>query len=236
MVNEYKNNILNQLEDKYGKIKHIGNGNSLFLVESVNVVVYIRYSKILSRDNAFYGLRKEDISLMSKQKSYICFLTNNKDYNVVLPFQQFETYFDNSKPASDGQFKIIINFKPTGVELYIANIGKFNVEIYVGFDKLFNIKTLKTPIPKLTHSDVKSLISSIGISKGFSVWVPTNDKIKLNKNIVDFSKIRENLPKFDINLNRIISEIDVIWLDNTDLISFYEVEHSTPMHSGLFKI
>jgi hypothetical protein len=239
MANHIKNSIIEKLETKYGRLKRVGDGNSLYLIETSDVFVYFRYSKITQASKlvkkAFYGLRKEDILLMQNKKSFICFITDDVEKDIVIPFQQFENYFSNCEPAKDGQFKVLSFFKPTGVELYFANIGKFNSESYLGLNTLFNLQTNKLKVPLLTHSNIQSLVASIGIKKGFDIWFPPNDKIKIDTNIVDFSRVRNCLPDYGKEINHIISEIDVIWLKNTNPISFYEVEHSTPIYSGLLR-
>lgn len=47
--------------------------------------------------------------------------------------------------------------------------------------------------------------------------------------------MRENLPAFSPEIDNIISEIDVIWMQNSKPVSFFEVEHATPIYSGLLR-
>ena len=239
MNNEFRNNLINRLREKYGKIQNTGNGHTLFHVPSADFYVYFRYSKLSGSEKSthktFYGLRKEDLDLMQGKKSYICFLTNDATKNITLPFLQYENYFFNTSPASDGQYKVAVLFKKTGAELYINNVGKFSVESYLGTERLSSIEVNKIIIPELTHPQIQSLIGSIGIKKGFDIWFPKNDKIKIDSSIVNIKRIRENLPNYSKEIDHIIAEIDVIWLDNTNPVSFYEVEHSTPIYSGLLR-
>ena len=239
MNNAFRNKLISKLEEKYGKVQNAGNGHTLFYISSANFYVYFRYSKLSntakSAQKTFYGLRKEDLDLMQGKKSYICFLTNDDEKNVTLPFLQYENYFFNVSPTSDGQYKVALFFKQTGAELYINNVGKFSTESYLGTDKLLNVEVSKIIMPKLTHAQIQSLIGSIGIKKGFDIWFPKSDKIKIDNSIVDIRRIRENLPLYSKEIDHIISEIDVIWLDNTTPVSFYEVEHSTPIYSGLLR-
>jgi len=50
-----------------------------------------------------------------------------------------------------------------------------------------------------------------------------------------YSKVRNKLPLYSTDIDNIISEIDVIWLENLKPVSFFEVEHSTPIYSGLLR-
>jgi len=239
MANKYREKVLKELQEKYGTVKNIGNGYSLYYIPSADFIIYFRYSKISktskTSEKTFYGLRKEDIALMQGKISYICFLTDNEEKNVVIPFRQFEHYFLDATHSTDGQYKAYTVFKSTGTDLYFNNIGKFNIDNYLGTDKLFNLEKSKLLLPELTHAQVQSLVGSIGIKKGFDIWFPQNDRMKIDNSIIDFSKVRDCLPKYDKTIDHIIAEIDVIWLNNTSPISFYEVEHSTPIYSGLLR-
>jgi len=239
MSKEFRNSLINRLKEKYGMVQNAGNGHTLFYVPSADFYVYFRYSKLFgsgkSVQKTFYGLRKADLDLMQGKKSFVCFLTDNNEKNVLLPFLQYENYFFGTSPSSDGQFKVTMSFKPTGTELYINNVGTFSTESYLGTEMLLNVTISKTIVPELTHSQIQSLIGSIGIKKGFDIWFPKNDKIRIDDSVVDIRHIRDSLPNYGREIDHIISEIDVIWLDNTIPVSFYEVEHSTPIYSGLLR-
>lgn len=90
-------------------------------------------------------------------------------------------------------------------------------------------------MPNLSHSHVQSLIGAIGLKKGYNLWFPDSDKIKMDSSIIDNSKVLEKLPTFGSEIDNIITEIDVIWLKNRKPVSFFEVEHSTPIYSGLLR-
>jgi len=239
MANKYYLNILKKLETKFGEIKRIGTGYTLYHIPAADIVIYFRYSKISKASKntlkAFYGLRKEDISLMQSKKSFICLITDDETKNLFIPFQQYESFFIETEPSKDGQYKTLTFFKPTGSEIYFAGIGKFNAENYFKLDNILNITQTNISLPELSHSQIQSLIGFIGIKKGFNIWYPEKDKQKIDMNIVDYSKVINKLPIFSKEIDHIISEIDVIWLDNSKPISFYEVEHSTPIYSGLLR-
>jgi hypothetical protein len=239
MANRYYKNILEKIETTLGQLKRIGSGYTLYYVPSVDIILYFRYSKIsVASKNvlkAFYGLRQEDITLMQSKKSFLCLITDDETKNLFIPFQQFESYFLEIEPSNDGQYKTLSFFKPTGKEIYFAGIGKFNAEAYSSLNAILNISKTKTPIPQLTHSQIQSLIGSIGIKKGYDIWYPDSDKSNIDFKIVDYSKVISRLPTFGREIDPIISEIDVIWLNNSKPISFYEVEHSTPIYSGLLR-
>lgn len=238
MANPFVQNIIEKIKLDFGSLKKIGNGNSLYEISSIGTLIYFRYSKITGSNNkqsAFYGLRKEDVKLLAGRISFICFVSDKNNDVILVPFKNFEYCFDSLSPAGDGQYKANIYFKLTGTEFYLANVGKFNVDSYIGLSQLYEVGKLKLAVPDLSHSQVQSLIGAIGIKKGFDIWYPENDKLKIDSKIVDYAKIRASLPHFSLDIENIISEIDCIWLQNSKPISFFEVEHSTPIYSGLLR-
>src|SRR3989338_914335 len=238
MANLFVQNIIEKIKTDFGLLKRIGDGNSLYEISSNGALIYFRYSKLTSKgkvQSGFYGLRKEDVKLLSGKNSFICFVWDRDDTPVLIPFKNYEYDFGLFPPASDGQYKAHILLKPSGTEFYLANVGKFNVESYFGLSQLYEIGKQKLSVPDLSHTQVQSLIGAIGIKKGFDLWYPDSDKLKIDNKIVDYSKIRKNLPTFNFEIDNIISEIDVIWMQNSKPVSFFEVEHSTPIHSGLLR-
>jgi len=238
MANVFLQDIIEKIKTDFGSLKKIGDGHSLYEISSIDTVIYFRYSKITpvgKYTKAFYGLRKKDLKLLQGKRAFICFVTDDSEKTILIPFGKYEEYFTNVEPSSDGQYKTLPFFKPTGTELYFANIGKFNVDSYFGLSQLYEIGKQKLSIPDLSHTQVQSLIGAIGIKKGFDLWYPENDKLKIDDKIVDYSKVRKNLPAFSFEIDNIISEIDVIWMQNSKPISFFEVEHSTPIYSGLLR-
>lgn len=154
-----------------------------------------------------------------------------------MPYKEFKLFFEQNPPSSDGQYKIVLFFRKTGTELYISKIGKFNVDVYYGLNYLMNLDKPNISVPKLSHSQIQSIIASIGIKKGFDIWVPLIDRDKLDFKIIDKKFLRDSLPKVSKNVDRIIKEVDVIWLDkNSNFVKFFEVEHSTPIYSGLLRL
>jgi hypothetical protein len=159
---------------------------------------------------------------------------NEKD-NVFLPFHRYESFFLTTLPSLDGQYKTNLYIKPTGREIYFSGVGKFKVDSYTHTDALLNLTKTNVAVPELSHTQVQSLLGSIGIAKGFKIWFPDSDKDKIDMGVVDKSKVIERLPSFGNEIDHIIAEIDVIWLEQTKPVSFYEVEHSTPIYSGLLR-
>ncbi|MDW8438505.1 MAG: hypothetical protein RMM16_10755 [Chloroherpetonaceae bacterium] len=230
-----------ELERKFGRLNRVGDGRSLFEIPAIDVIVYFRYSKLFRQSDrktvAFYGLRKTDIDAMlqSGKRAFLYLITDEKEKNLLIPLKQYEADFLATEPSNDGQYKTLAFFKPTGAEIYFANIGKFGAEGYFSLEPLMNSSPNDDSAPPLSHQQVQSLVGAIGIAKGFSVWYPEKDKVEIDFSIVDRSRVAERLPRFGKEIDDIVSEIDVIWLQQNKPVSFWEVEHSTPIYSGLLR-
>src|SRR5207247_6357516 len=136
--------------------------------------IYIRYSKVHSRNQTFFGLRRTDLRWLEGQKAMICFLWDGQKVPLLVPYAAFEEVFAPLTPAEDGQYKVQIYPSAVSTEMYIANAGRFNVEAYFGWNEL-NIpvnSTTRSQATALTHCQVQTLLSSIGFAIGNVVWCP----------------------------------------------------------------
>jgi hypothetical protein len=238
MANIFVQNIISKIEKDFGKLKKVGNGNSLYEISSINTFIYFRYSKISNVGNytkGFFGLRNEDLKIIKGKMSFICFILDEILEPILIPFKNYEYDFGLFNPSSDGQYKVLLFFKKFCTEFYIANVGKYNVDAYYGLSQLYAITNTKLKIPDLSHTQIQSLLGAIGTKKGYDLWFPESDKNKLDDKIIDYSKVKNKLPAFSSDIDNIISEIDVIWFENLKPVSFFEVEHSTPIYSGLLR-
>lgn len=158
---------------------------------------------------------------------------------IFIPYDEFEDIFNSLTPSSDGQIKSSIFIQEDGMELYIANSGRFNVEGYWGWNYLLdkiNISKIESP-PELTHSQIQTFIGSIGLIKGYEIWIPPIDRNRLDWTIArKFDCIKDLPPRYE-KINQIIREVDIIWLKrgSSEANALFEVEHSTPIYSGLLR-
>jgi hypothetical protein len=238
MANPFKANFLEQLKSRFGELKRLPGSQSLFEIGDGLARIYIRYSKVHRRNQTFYGLRQDDLKQLEGFNSVICFLWDTQEDPVLIPFVDFEEVFNSLSPASDGQYKVQIYLNDE-TELYIANAGRFNIEGFYGWHNLNNLidKNKIEILPNLTHSQVQTLIGSIGTIKGYDIWVPLNDRIKLDWTLSEKYVFRKELPKCYENVDGIMREVDVVWIQkgSVELKAIFEVEHSTPIYSGLLR-
>ncbi|MEZ4793645.1 MAG: hypothetical protein R2783_09330, partial [Gelidibacter sp.] len=239
MPNIHKINFKKEIERRFGKLKKLPNSLSLFDLPNDTARIYIRYSKVHGRNQSFYGLREEDLKQLEGLNSFICFIWDSLKEPLFIPFAEFEEIFHFLTPASDGQYKAQIFHQADQNELYLANAGRFNVESFFGWEYFEEqIDTSKiVKIPDFSHSQIQTLIGSIGVIKGFDIWVPPIDRNKLDWKISTKFNCVNELPSRYEKVNGIIREVDVIWVKrgSSDLQAMFEVEHSTPIYSGLLR-
>jgi hypothetical protein len=142
-------------------------------------------------------------------------------------------------PARDGQYKVQVYLQDDGTELYIARAGRFNVEGHFGWSELESLidSARLRPVPELSHSQVQTLLGAIGAAKSYDVWVPPSDRAKLDWSIADRFESCEALPYGFETIKGVLQEVDVVWIQRGagKLRALFEVEHSTPVYSGLLR-
>ncbi|MCX6024454.1 MAG: hypothetical protein NTZ05_22535, partial [Chloroflexi bacterium] len=238
MPNPTKPAFLAELTRRYGALHKLNKSLSLFEIGHGAARIYIRYSKVHNRKDTFYGLRKEDLQQLEGFASYMCFLWDDQDSPLILPFSDYEEVFQSIVPASDGQYKAQV-YLQDGTEFYLARAGRFNVEGYMGWGMLDDTINAagSTAKPLLSHSQVQTLLGSIGTTKGYDIWVPVNDRGRLDWAITKPYECRNVLPYGFDSVKSILQEIDVIWFKrgSSEPQALFEVEHSTTIYSGLLR-
>ena len=239
MPNDMKSQFLINLSDRFGKLEKIGDSQSLYRISGSNVQIYIRYSKTHNRRFTFYGLRQKDIQLLEGNPSVICFLWDGQIEPLLIPYADYEDVFQTTTPADDGQYKVQIILSEDATELYIARMGRFNVDGFYGWDQIGKLidSTNWVKIPDLSHSQIQTILGSIGNTQNLDVWIPPIDRVKLDWDLAQRFSPKDSLPYGFERVSNIISEIDVIWLQkgSNEIRALYEIEHSTPIYSGLLR-
>lgn len=239
MANPGKSNIVDDLRQRFGAVRKLKGSESLFTIGEEAARIYFRYSKVHPGGRTFFGLREVDLRQLEGHNSFLCFLLNDGSPPLFLPYSDFEEVFANAQPAKDGQYKVQLTNKANTLELYVARQGRFNVEGYVGFETLErSLEAYKLrEATALSHSQVQTLLAGIGHAKGYEVFVPDSDITKLDWSLTKDFPLRRQLPEGFDQVRGILREIDVMWVaSGRDKIEgLYEVEHSTPVYSGLLR-
>lgn len=239
MANSVKSIFLQELARKYGTLKKLPNSDSLFEVNDGKARLYVRYSRRHPRNSTFYGLRKVDLNTLDGHSGILCFIWDDQQEPLFVPYSEFEAVFAELNPANYGQYKVQVYEQGKGTELYIANAGRFNVESYIGWCFLESlVKAPSLVVPELTHSQIQTLLAGIGIAKGFDVWIPVVDRIKLDWNLTLSFECAKSLPPSLMPIMPVVEEIDVVWMERgaNRPAALFEVEHTTPIYSGLLRL
>jgi hypothetical protein len=220
-------------------VRKVKGSESLFTIGDEAARIYVRYSKVHPGGRTFFGLREVDLRQLGGQNAFLCFLVDDGSPPLFVPYSDFEEVFHNAQVATDGQYKVQLYAGVNSREMYVARQGRFNVEGYVGFDTLqhsLDAGRLRE-VRDLTHAQVQSLLAGIGRIKGYDVCIPSNDIGKLDWVLTKRFSLRPDLPAgFDL-IRSVLCEIDVIWVapGRNTIEGLYEVEHSTPVYSGLLR-
>lgn len=239
MSNLEKAKVLQKLRERFGAVRKASGSESLFVVGDEAARLYFRYSRVHEGRRTFFGLRKVDLRQLEGHNSYLCFLRDRGLEPVLVPYSDFEEVFTNSEPASDGQYKVQLLAQSGALELYIARQGRFNVESYVGLDGIEQTVEAQRlrDAADLSHSQAQTLLASIGHLKGHDVYVPECDVGRLDWDLAKQFPLRREVPQGFDRVRAILREIDVIWTKKgrNEVEALYEVEHSTPVYSGLLR-
>jgi hypothetical protein len=238
MANPIKAAFVEELSRRFGSWRQLQNSKSLFEVGKNDVRLYFRYSKKHPGNRTFFGLRKVDLQSLEGHRGVLCFFWDDQREPLFVPYEQFEEVFAGLGPAGDGQIKAQVYEQVGGTELYLANAGRFNVESYMGWSYLETlIQASGVTVPNLSHQQVQTLLGGIGAAKGFDIWIPPNDRAKLDWTLTNRFNPTNTFPSSLLAVKAIAEEVDVIWIDRGGgkPAALYEVEHSTPVYSGLLR-
>lgn len=239
MPNPHKTNLLDELRRRFGELHKLPGSQSLFTLGADAACIYFRYSKIHEGSRTFFGLRDVDLRQLEGRNAFICFLLDDGSPPVFVPFADFEEIFRGAQVAKDGQYKVQLVSRHDALELYIARQGLFNVEGYVGFNTLrrsLDASRLREA-RDLSHLQAQTLLAGIGHLKGYDVCIPENDAGRLDWSLTKRFSLRESIPAGFHDVANVLSEIDVVWVASgrNTIEGLYEVEHSTPVYSGLLR-
>lgn len=238
MPNEFKSELLGQLERRLGPLKRLPGSQSLLETASGSRI-YLRYSRVHAGRCAFYGLRRVDLNALEGHDSYVCLFTDDPQSPLFLPYGDSESVIRQSPVATDGQYKVQLLNDAGTRELYLPRVGSFNVDAYGGIETLQQAADVgrSAALATLTHGQVQTLLGAIGHCKGYAVYVPPGDVVCLDWSFVPRFNVVTTLPSFVEQRAAAATEIDVIWLDHSSsaVSAAFEVEHSTPVYSGLLR-
>lgn len=239
MANLIKAEFLAEVESRFGKLSKLDGSASLFASSDGAFRIYVRYSKLHGRNQAFYGLRKQDLEMLHGVPSVVCFLWDKQQEPLIVPALVVHELLSAAVPAQDGQYKAQLYAKDASCEFCLAGVGRFNFTAYSGWMQLETISGKLASKEKFTptHSRIQSMLGAIGTRQGFDVWIPSADRQKIEQDILRNYISRDILPMSFKAIQFIIEEVDVIWFKrgSAEPHSLFEVEHTTPIYTGLLR-
>jgi hypothetical protein len=88
-----------------------------------------------------------------------------------------------------------------------------------------------------SHTHLQWLLTKLGRKVGYHVWVANNDHNKIwNRDRLGDLSLKSLPPLADAEFQRILSRIDVLWLDRDQVVAAYEIEHTTDISTGLLRL
>jgi len=238
MPNPTKAAFLSELTKRFGPPRKLEKSESLYEIGPGKTRLYFRYSKKHPDKRTFFGLRKIDLQALEGHSGIICFVWEGQGEPLFVPFCEYEEVFAGLSPAADGQYKAQVYEQEGGTELYIAKAGRFSVESHLGWSYLESlVQSPLAVLPALSHVQIQTLLGGIGAAKGFDIWIPLADRTRLDWSVASMFEMPNSLPPALDPIREIAEGIDVIWLTRGGdrPAAFYEVEHSTPIYSGLLR-
>ncbi len=239
MAKDMRDRFLRDVSVRCGPLRKLPGSQSLYDGAGGTVRLLIRYSRLHGRDRTFYGLREEDLRQLAGHASLLCFLWDGQLEPLLVPYGDYEEVFQESTPAADGQYKVQVYVKPEATEMYVARAGRFNVEAHLGWGELDAIlrSTGHVTLPSLSHVQMQTLLGAIGAAKQYDIWIPPIDRSGLDWGMARPFVCRDSLPRTLRAASAIIGEVDVLWIakGSSDVRALFEVEHSTPIYSGLLR-
>jgi len=239
MTGVVRKKFTSEVQSRAGQLRRLSGSYSLYETLEGGLRLYVRYSRVHNGRRAFYGLRRQDLQRLQGHDSLIAFLWDGQTEPLLIPFSEYEEVFSSVEPASDGQYKAQIYLGDESTELYIARAGRFNVAGHFGWDALqgFLQRGASSQVPELSHSQVQTLLGAIGSAKGFDIWVPPQDYEALDWQLAPRFACAKHLFDALQQVQEAGGQVDVVWVPRgaSELRALFEVEHSTPVYSGLLR-
>jgi hypothetical protein len=89
------------------------------------------------------------------------------------------------------------------------------------------------------HTEIQALLLKLGAAMGLDVWVAGNDRNRTYEGMAlgAMPRTSDRLPtQFAAHAQKIVSLIDVLYLDGPAIVAAFEVESTTSIYSGLLRM
>ena len=233
--------VLEVLRVRYGKECGFGRSKRLFKF-GVHFSCSINYSKELRGTKFFYGLSSEvldpNFEIPATEYGHYVLLTCGREDAVLwLP----RTFVLQAMQGVVSR-KLDVFFEDGRYILQTTGHPKIDVTQYLNSGPPISTTTDAgvTPEPDKgrSHSEIQLGLAKLGRAEGCKVWVPSSDRNLRWKSESLREYTCDRLPNFgfDENTRRVVSNIDVLWLEGNIIRRAFEVEATTSIYSGLLRL
>jgi hypothetical protein len=105
-------------------------------------------------------------------------------------------------------------------------------------DHQYELLPAEETISDTWHTKAQSQLARLGHALGLGIWVPRADRNKtyLGQPLAEFSI--QQLPGLGIpdQVQTIVENIDVLWIDGGIVLCAFEIEHTTAVYSGILRL
>ena len=228
------------LRKRFGDYKHFGRSKRLFQFGNY-FTCSINYSRELRGPKYFYGLSTEVLdpsaAIPATRGGHFVLLVCGHDgavlwlpRSIVLQAMRGVTSRKLDVFQEDGRYV-----------LQTTGHSKLDVTEYLNA----SVATPTEPVAHediadkgRVHSEIQIGLAKLGRAEGCRVWVPPGDRnIQWQEqSLRDLTCDRLPSFGFDESTRRVVSNIDVLWLDGKVIIQAFEVEATTSIYSGLLRL
>lgn len=252
-----KNKILNNVYHGrgfaiWGATPGSGNTATWTKMDQGDYVIFYQQGNLILIGEVAYKLRNKELAYFlwggNKQGEtweYIYFIINEKEIKVPAEiFNQYLGYRSNFTPqgfaAVEGerQREFEIRYGDFYGLMLRVNEGKTDEIQEIGKQILEQgVEVFEEPQERepTEHDEIQWRLIRLGKATGNDVWVPRNDqgKVYMGNKFRDFV-LKEFEPGLDIP--KPVENIDCVWRYGFQIMSAFEIEHSTAIYSGILRL
>ncbi len=244
--------FIEAMERRYGSIEAVGRGNVLQF--GSHTLFAISSSKLLSK-SYFYAIQEDFLQLAFRRpleeivKVYAVLICGDDRTVLVLPHALIASLVTNPSknrvhiyPRNDGYYLKTSGHPAIDVTQYLNAYPlqelaqETKEETLEVADVIESAEQQEEEINE--HTRIQWMLIRFGKAAGHNVWVPANDRGKSFANEPFTHLTLSDLPNFGFEpvARRIISNIDVLWLEENVIHQAFEIESTTSVYSGLLRM
>lgn len=176
---------------------------------------------------------------MKQYEAVILAMSQNDGYATLGQLYQLVPKIPNCKWETKTPFASIRRIVQTHKEFFRIRSGLWGLTAEKNkIEKLFIDINKPIKEKEYSHYFYQGLITEIGKMKGFSTFIPNQDKNKpyVNQKLGDISDLSEIYAFTYPNVMQRVSSIDVSWFNSRKYPdSLFEIEHTTDIYNSLLK-